>query len=939
MKRFQIVICLLIIYVMISFPSNAGSAQQQTIRIAAFNFYPTLFQAKDGSVQGFYVDFLQEIAKREGWKIEYIYGSWADGLARIKSGDVDVLTNVAFTRERSEFMDYGKVPLLTVWAELYVVSGSRIDSIRDVRGKKVALMKGDFNAANFKNLVEKLEIPCTYVEFGNFEEVFKAISTGQVDAGVVNNTFGAAKQREYNVQSSGVVFNPFDIFFTVAKDKNSQVLATLDRYLAEWRKVEDSPYHKARERWSHKNVSTIKVTPASIRRIIFVFAVITGVAVIFGVVLRIQVRRRTSELKIEIAERKVAEEAAKESEARYHTLIDQAPDAIVLYDIDTDKFVDANPSAEKLFGCSRKDLLHYGPRDFYSSQQPDQREVSESISEHNQQGLAGDQVYFERAVKTADGRSLVCEVRLVGFPSEGKRLLRGSFIDITERKKVEERFAWLAAVVEYTDDAIITKNMDGVILSWNKGAERLFGYREEEVLGKPVTILIPAELLSEEGQFLQKLSQGEHIDHYETVRLAKDGSHKNVSLTVSPIMSKSGEVIGASKIARDITLRKQLEAQLLQSQRMEAIGQLAGGVAHDFNNILQVIMGYGSIMLMDENLDDEQKEKIENILVSADKASQLTKSLLAFSRKQVMKIKKANLNTIVLHIQKFLVRIIGEDVQLKLIVNEPELPVCVDSGQVDQVLINLATNARDAMPKGGLLTIETTIKDIDEHVEHAHGIIAPGRYACITVSDTGNGMDKETSAKIFEPFFTTKDVGKGTGLGMAIVHGIVKQHNGYITAYSEPGHGTTFKVYLPLAEAGQVTDEEKVAQAMPRRGTETILLAEDDETVRELEASLLKNFGYEVISAVDGQDAVEKFIANRESIKLILMDVIMPRKNGKEVYAEISQLQPGVKVLFASGYTAEFIQNRGAWGESVNLLMKPVQPMELLRTVREILDS
>ena len=326
MKRVFLSALLTLILMAASSIVSADQATPPKIRIAAFNFYPTLFQAQDGTVKGFYVDFLNEIAAREGWEIEYVYGNWADGLARIENGEVDVLTNVAYTAERSAFMDYGKIPLLTVWSELYVPTGSEIENIRDVKDKKIALMRGDHNAANFRNLVEKFGIPCQYVEFGNFEEVFKAISARQVDGGVVNNTFGSAKQSEYDLKSSGVIFNPFDIFFTVAKGKNSTVLTTLDKYLDGWRKTESSPYHLARERWSHGSASTIRVVHPWMKNAVIFFAVLLCGTVVFVFLLRTQVRRKTSEiqkysdelhlmtlqLEEELAERQVAQEALQD---------------------------------------------------------------------------------------------------------------------------------------------------------------------------------------------------------------------------------------------------------------------------------------------------------------------------------------------------------------------------------------------------------------------------------------------------------------------------------------------------------------------------------------------------------------------------------------------------------------------------------------------------
>ncbi|NVN91312.1 MAG: PocR ligand-binding domain-containing protein [Desulfuromonadales bacterium] len=393
------------------------------------------------------------------------------------------------------------------------------------------------------------------------------------------------------------------------------------------------------------------------------------------------------------------------------------------------------------------------------------------------------------------------------------------------------------------------------------------------------------------------------------------------------------------KESRMLNERIHLEEQLRQSQKMEAVGQLAGGVAHDFNNILQVISGYGNLLLMDSTLDDRKKEQIDHILSASEKAAQLTKGLLAFSRRQVMTFTPVNLNDVIEHVKKFLVRVIGEDIHLKTIPSEITVKVCVDIGQMEQVLINLATNSRDAMQKGGLLTIETGFHSVEASNIHEAGSVEPGRYAVVTVSDTGSGMDQETCKRIFEPFYTTKEVGKGTGLGMAIVYGIVKQHNGFINVYSELGQGTTFRIYIPVYEDGQLEHAEKLDQIIqPLGGTETILLAEDDVGVRNLMVTVLTKFGYNVIQAVDGQDVVDTFAENMDRVSMILMDVIMPKKNGMEAYDEIILLKPNVKVLYSSGYTADFIQDRGVSEEGIELLMKPVQPMEMLRKVREILD-
>ncbi|MFT3916341.1 MAG: PocR ligand-binding domain-containing protein [Anaeromyxobacteraceae bacterium] len=396
---------------------------------------------------------------------------------------------------------------------------------------------------------------------------------------------------------------------------------------------------------------------------------------------------------------------------------------------------------------------------------------------------------------------------------------------------------------------------------------------------------------------------------------------------------------GSIKLRRMLEERTKLEEQLRHAQKMEAVGRLAGGVAHDFNNILQVISGHAGLMQVDEALTAEQREDVDNILSAAEKAAQLTRGLLAFGRRQVLTFAPVDLDELIAGLERLLARTIGEDIEFVTRPSPDRLLIHGDRGQIEQVLVNLVTNARDAMPRGGRICIETALQVVEDSAERVPGQAAPGRHAVVTVSDDGCGMDAETRKKIFEPFFTTKEVGKGTGLGMAIVYGIVNQHQGTIHVYSEPGQGTTVRVSFPLHDKAPLRAREPQPELVPARGgTETVLLAEDDPDVRAFVVSLLRRQGYTVIQAVDGQDAVDKFSAAMDAIALVLLDVIMPRKNGREAFAEISRLRPGVKVLYASGYTADFIQSRGVSEEGIELVMKPVQPAVLVRKVREILD-
>jgi CheY-like chemotaxis protein len=368
------------------------------------------------------------------------------------------------------------------------------------------------------------------------------------------------------------------------------------------------------------------------------------------------------------------------------------------------------------------------------------------------------------------------------------------------------------------------------------------------------------------------------------------------------------------------------------------VGQLAGGIAHDFNNILTAIIGYGNLLLMKLKGDDPLRAYADQILASSERAASVTHSLLAFSRKQIINPKPVRVNDIITRVGKLLARLIGEDVDLGLRLTDLDTTVIADSGQIEQMLMNLATNARDAMPEGGHLSVETDFAELDQTYITTHGYGALGTYLVVSVSDTGVGMDEATRERVFEPFFTTKEVGRGTGLGLSIVYGIVKQHGGYINCYSERGKGTTFKIYLPLLTSGTADRAASAEFAPPKGGTETVLVAEDDKEVRTLVTNILTEFGYTVIEAADGDDAVRQFMDHRETIQLLIIDVIMPRISGKEVYTRIGQVRPGIKALFTSGYTADIVHKKGILEEGTDFITKPIIPQELLMKVREILN-
>ena len=384
--------------------------------------------------------------------------------------------------------------------------------------------------------------------------------------------------------------------------------------------------------------------------------------------------------------------------------------------------------------------------------------------------------------------------------------------------------------------------------------------------------------------------------------------------------------------------KERLEEQLRHAQKMEAVGTLAGGIAHDFNNALTAIIGYGDLLKMRIDKDDPLRRNVDQILASAEKAANLTQRLLAFSRKQLIEPRPVNLNESIKDVEKLLTRLIREDIEIKVKLSREDIIVMADSGQIEQALMNLATNARDAMADGGVLTIATESVELNREFFKANDHERPGRYALLSVTDTGIGMDEKTRERVFDPFFTTKEVGKGTGLGLSMVYGIIKQHEGYIDVSSKPGKGTTFRIYLRLTES-KIEEKKSKTLGPAEGGTETVLIAEDDESVRMLSKEILEGYGYDVLEATHGEDAVRKFMENKERIQILLLDVVMPKKNGKEVYEEIVKIKPDIKALFISGYASDIMHKQGIIDEGINFISKPVSPEALLRKVREVLDE
>jgi PAS domain S-box-containing protein len=504
----------------------------------------------------------------------------------------------------------------------------------------------------------------------------------------------------------------------------------------------------------------------------------------------------------------------------------------------------------------------------------------------------------------------------------------------SDLRKVNEQLAqekvFSDTIIDNLPGVFFICDEEGRLIRWNNNEKESTGYSQQEI--SQMTVL---QLFQQDHELVRTRMQ----EVFESGQAVMEASLVTKSgMSIPFYMTGFRMVIGTMRylvgVGINISERKRLEHQLLQAQKMEAVGVLAGGVAHDFNNILTAIIGYASLLNLKIPSDDPLRFNVEQIMASSERAVSLTQSLLAFSRKQVVDLKTLNVNDVISGFHKILARLIGEDIEFTLDLAADRPLVKADKGQLEQVFMNLATNARDAMPRGGKLRITTETASFSED----SGEIKRGSYVIVSVSDTGIGMDNETLEHIFEPFYTSKEVGKGTGLGLAIVYGIMKKHDGVITVQSEPDKGTTFNLCLPTTQY-VVKEDKRDDQALFLWGSETILLVEDEEPVRRMTKSIFEDFGYRVLEAVDGDDAIRVFRENRDHIELVLCDLIMPKKNGKEAYDEFMKIQPGIKTIFTSGYTADILAQKGLQEERLHFISKPFTPATLLLKVREVLHT
>ncbi len=642
----------------------------------------------------------------------------------------------------------------------------------------------------------------------------------------------------------------------------------------------------------------------------------------------------------DITERKAAEERLARSEERYRLLAETAHELIVVHDMEG-RVVYANPAALRITGYTEGEALGISVAEVIA---PEWRDA-EAERMRRRRAREGGVSRFETEVIARDGHRVPMEISATAIVSDDRvEQVLAIGRDISDRREAEaalreseQRFREMLEAVQL---AAVMLDLDGRITFCNEHLAKLTGWTREELEGRDWfdTLLPETARADARATYFERTSQGSLQAHFERPLMTRSGEIRQLAWDATLIRDPQGRVVGVARLGRDVTELRRLEEQYRQAQKMEAVGQLAGGVAHDFNNILQVILGYVDLAQHGLTRGREPYPELDQIAQAASRATALVRQLLTFSRRQPLRPQRLDLDQVITGMTKMLQRILGENIEL-LFGGPGGLPaVWGDPGHVEQVLVNLCVNARDAMPRGGSIRVTTGAADLDPSVALRFPWARPGRFVALTVADTGTGMTPEVMEHLFEPFFTTKEVGKGTGLGLATVYGIVRQHGGVIEASSNPGQGSTFSVYLPVAAEDEPQVEVRQGESVPAAvHGETVLVAEDDDQVRSLAAEILERAGYRVLVARDGNEALALFGREGDRVDLFVLDALMPHASGEEVWNVIRAQRPDARVLFCTGYSASSLGSASPAGGDVSVLQKPFTSAELLARVRELL--
>lgn len=780
----------------------------RTLRVGIYDNPPKLFFDESGRPSGLFIDVLAEIARRENWRIVYVPGDWEQCLAALRTGRIDLMPDVAYSRERDLLYDFHEIPVIESWSQVYCRRAMYVSGLAELQGRRVAVLQESVQETEFRRMMEGFGYRADIVPVASMDDGFRMVRDGEADAMIANHSVGEQLLGKYGLARTDIVFNPVSLYFATASGTHVDLLEAIDRRLEEGRRTPDSWYYKALRNWIQE--SPVQVVPRGLLWLIAAIVAFLALSFLAILLLRRQVKTRTRRLE-------AANASLKKQEEKFHRLYNE-----------------------------------------------------------------------------------------------------------------------LEMVFEAMPEGLVLTDTHRRIQKVNAAFTRIFGYGLENVVGQSASILYDSlQEFAEQGRLRYSQDSLASFEPYEGTYRCRDGSLFIGETVGGVIRDEAGTIVGTLSLVRDVTKHRRMEEELEQARRMEAVGMLAGGVAHDINNTLSAIFGYCEIAMLKAGSASPLQQDLGEILAAAKRSRDITKRLLGFARKQPILPRVLDLDATVEGMIAILRRLIGENVEIEWKPEGECWLVKMDPSQIDQILTNLCINARDAIADVGMISIRTRNVRLENDPALEPGRLVSGEFVLLEVADDGCGMEKGVLERVFEPFYTTKAVGAGTGLGLATVHGIVKQNEGFIRVESEAGKGSVFSIYVPRCTDDAPPQPRSEPETLPKGRGETVLVVEDDRSILDLSNRILGDLGYHALVAATPNEAIRLVETYRGEIDILLSDVVMPGMNGKVLAERLKQVRPNLRTIYMSGNCDDIVAPR----ERADLVQKPFSIQELAVRIQEALSS
>lgn len=904
-----------------------GLGQRPTVTIGVFDFEPLIRIKENGGVDGLFPRLLEYAAAKENWELKYKPGTLTEGITRLKNQEIDILVSVSKSEGDSSRFHFTTETVISTWAQIYTRGSSSFNTIVDLRNREVGVVKEAEYNRRLREILKSFGVECTFVELDSPASVLEAIDLGYVEAGAVDRLYGILHEKEYDVKRTSVVFSPVELHFAVLQGQNQKLTDALDYHLHHLKDDPDSIYYQT----VNQTLGIKEKSPVVYKFLVWGLSIAVGLVILFGginIILRRQVEVKTQEVRA--------------SEEKFRIISEKSSMPIAI--LQDNRLVYVNQAFADMSEFTIQEILRGKPGRYSEQLHPDDKDfVIEQLQ--NVQASETEEVehHYSYRFYSKSGKLKWLEhySRTITFNDRSANLV--TLLDITGLKEAQQDIVAekerLMVMVRSIGDGVITTDEKGNVVLMNPRAEDITGFTHEEALGLPVTNVFKVKD-ERSGQPLpnpvhevikRKIQVNQSMD---AVLCEKDGAERIVLFGCAPILDGSGQMLGAVLVFHDITEKRIMERELLKNQKIESIGLLAGGIAHDFNNMLTVITGNIGLAKLSIEPEDKLYRYLDNAEKGAFNAVNLSQQLLTFSRGGDPVKETWSIGEIIKDSAVFALR--GSASRCEFRLGDGLPPVDVDKGQIGQVLQNLIINADQAMPMGGIITIETKKW---ECASDALPSLPPLPYVEISVNDQGIGIQKEFLDRVFDPFFTTKQ--KGNGLGLSIVYSIIRKHGGQITVDSEQGKGTTFHIYLPASKSAKIKTGNS-GLTTPKTGEGRILVMDDNEYILELLESMLTSFGYQVEEAMDGEEAIRKYngaLLSGLPFDLVIMDLtISGGMGGKEAIKKLREIDPGIKAIVSSGYANDPVVSNYrdyGFGAAVN---KPFNVNQLSRKVHELLQ-